>query len=136
MTPAIVITRKPELAKRPAKAIGPIVFLPADAPPHLKAHELTHVRWWWAVTIPTAAVLAAVAHIVPWVSFWAVAASPIVYAALYRTQWFRYRAELAAYVVAARIAPTEARRFSRALAREYGVSRSEDGCYSDIKARI
>lgn len=129
MTPAIVIFRKPSPVKKPATAIGPVVFLPADFPPHLKAHELTHVRWWWCVNTIAVALLLLLIFTSDFPYYAAAVLGLGAYAMLYRfLPEFRFRAEAAAYAQATMIAPAEMRRFTLALSTEYGLDKTRDEC--------
>jgi hypothetical protein len=136
MTPALIFNRPASAGKVHGKSIGPVVILPYDAPPHLRAHELKHVRQWWLATILSAFVLAAVSYAVPPLPYHIIGLSIGVYGALYRLAWFRFRIEAAAYAVSAQIAPTEKKRFARALAAEYGTGRSAADATSAIDDRL
>jgi hypothetical protein len=136
MTPAIVFRRAASAGRVHGKALGPVVILPHDAPPHLVAHELQHVRQWWVAMLASAAVLAAVAHIVPAVPYGVVALSVGVHGALYRLAAFRFRVEAAAYAASARVAPDQIKLFARALASEHGTGRSVADCREEIQSRV
>jgi hypothetical protein len=132
--PAIVVRRAESAGRLWGKARFFVVILPYHAPDHLEAHELVHVSQWWVSVAISAAVLAGIAHVVPMVSYYAVALSMWTFNAAYLlSSRFRYWSELQAYAVSYREDPSQIRTFAAALAGpQYGSGKSVIECTDAI----
>jgi hypothetical protein len=134
--PALIIERRPQASKGGARMC--VVLLPQGYPPKMLQHELHHVKQWWVVTLCAAVLLFALATVAPLVSYYVLALSVGVYAALYRfSAEFRHRAEAAAYAVTYTGEPNELAEYAETLASSlYSTGRTVKECRGAVASRI
>tara|TARA_R110000824_G_scaffold93709_2_gene226590 strand:+ start:26273 stop:26716 length:444 start_codon:yes stop_codon:yes gene_type:complete len=134
--PALIFQNRPEGAKGGARMC--VVLLPQGYPPKMLQHELHHVKQWWVVTLCAAVLLFALATVAPLVSYYVLALSAGVYAALYRfSAEFRHRAEAAAYAVTYTGEPNELAEYAETLASSLSsTGRTVKECRGAVASRI
>jgi hypothetical protein len=112
--PAVIFERLPRGTNGKSSAF--VVMLPHGYPAKMLVHELHHVKQWWFITLVSAAIVFAVATMVPFVSYYAMFLSVGVMGLLYRfSAGFRFKAEAAAYAAGFTNEPDELSDYAKAL---------------------
>tara|TARA_R110000782_G_scaffold218427_1_gene305827 strand:- start:35628 stop:36071 length:444 start_codon:yes stop_codon:yes gene_type:complete len=114
-----------------------VVLLPPSYPPQMLAHELHHVKQWWAFTLASAVIVSALATAFPIVSYAAAFLSVGVFGVLYRfIPAFRFKAEAAAYAASYEDGEGEILDYARALSSPlYATGRTLHESRDAIRAR-
>jgi hypothetical protein len=134
--PAIIIHRSTTSKSKWGYAYGPFISIPHDAPEHLKAHELMHVKQWLVVSMMSFVTLLGFLHYTG-ITFELLGLCLFVNSALkWLSNKYVFKTEAAAYGTSVKHQPEDLNRFSSALhGSEYNTGRTYKECKQMIEAR-